>query len=139
MTALAFEDRVFFHANLHVQIAGRAAIAPRFALAIQANAIAGIDAGRNFDRQRLFLPHASLSVAAVAGIGNNLAAALAARTRLLNRKNRLLHAHLALAVAGIAGLGRRAFRGARAFTGLTLAHGRNADFSLHAEYRFFQF
>src|ERR1700760_4096163 len=104
MAAFALEDRMLFDPDLDVQIARRAAVAARLALAVQANAIAGIHAGGNFDRQGLLLANPSLSIATVTGIGDDLAAALAARTGLLDGEYRLLDAYLALAVAGIAGL-----------------------------------
>src|ERR1700744_5121320 len=129
---------MFFDANLHIEIAGRAAVTSRFALAVQANPIAGIHAGGNLDRGRLFLANPSLSVAAVARVGNDLAAAFAARTGLLDGEYRLLDPHLSLAIAGVAGLGCRAFGSAGNLAGFALAHGRYADLGLDAENRFFQ-
>src|ERR1700683_4537697 len=103
MTAFALEDCMLLHANLDVQVAGRAAVAASLALAIQANAIAGIDARGYLDGQRLLLPDTPLAEAAIAGIGNDFAAAFAARTGLLDGEDGLLHPDLALAIAGVAG------------------------------------
>src|SRR5271168_1602771 len=114
MTAVPLENGVFAHPDFNIQVAGGTAVSSRLALAIQANAIAGIDAGRNLHGQRLLLTHAALSITGVAGIGDDFAAALAARAGLLDGEYRLLHPHLALSAAGIAGLGRGALGGAAA-------------------------
>ncbi len=126
---------MLLHANFDIEVAGRAAIAARLALAIQADAIAGIDARRHFDRQRLLLPDPTLAEAGIAGIGYDFAAALAARTGLLDGENGLLHPDLALAIAGIAGLGSGPFGRAGPFAGLALAHGRDVNLGLGAEHR----
>src|ERR1700675_194028 len=118
MTAFAFEYGVFTHPDLDVQVTGRPAVAARLPLAVQADAVARIDPGGHADGQGLLLPDAALTEAGIAGIADDLAAALAARAGLLNGENRLLHAHLALTVAGIAGLGRSPLGGARALAGL---------------------
>ena len=85
--------------------------------------------------ERLLLAHAALAVAGIAGVADDLAAALAARAGLLDRENGLLHPHLALAVAGIAGLGGGALGGSRALAGLALGEGRNLDLGVGAEHR----
>src|ERR1700722_7721239 len=105
MTAFAFKDGVFADPHLDVQVPGGTAVAARFTLAVQANAVAGIDPGGNADGELLFLAHAALAETGVAGVADDLAAALAAGAGLLDRENRLLHTHLALAMAGVAGLG----------------------------------
>jgi hypothetical protein len=48
VSAVAFEDRMFTHANFDVKIAGRTAVSPRLAFAGQTNAIAVVDARRDF-------------------------------------------------------------------------------------------
>src|ERR1700736_298957 len=111
MTALALEDGMFAHAYLDVQIARGTAVAPRFALAVQANTVPRIDARRHRHRQSFLLPHAAL---AETGIGDDLAATLAPGAGLLNREDGLLNADLTLAITGIASLGGRPFGGARA-------------------------
>src|SRR5271168_1405230 len=104
MAAVTFEDGVFAHPDLHIQIPGRTTVAARLALAGQTNTIAGIDSRGDLHGQRLILANAALPVAGVAWIGNDLAAAFAARAGLLDGEYRLLHPHLTLAAAGIAGL-----------------------------------
>src|SRR5471032_2329929 len=106
MAALALEYRVFAHPHLDVQIPGGTAVASRLAFAVDANTIACIDAGGDGHRQGLLLPQPALAEAGVAGIADDFAAAFAARARLLNGENRLLHPHLTLPMAGVAGLGR---------------------------------
>src|ERR1700677_1864014 len=117
MAALALENGVLPDADLHVQITGRAAVAAGLALAVQANAISGIDARGNGHRQGLLLADPPLAIAGVARITDDLAAPLASGAGLLDGENGLLHAHLALAMAGIAGLGRGTLGGSRALTG----------------------
>src|SRR5487761_2621205 len=101
MTALALEDGVFAHPDLDVQVARGPPIAARLALTVQADPVARIDAGRHGDGQGLLLADAALAVTAIAGVADDLAAPLAARTRLLDRENGLLHPYLALPVAGL--------------------------------------
>src|SRR6202790_3197152 len=104
MTALALEDGVLANPHLDIQHAGGSAVAARLALAVQANTVAGIDPGGYVDGQGLFLAHPALAVTGIAGVADDLAAALAARAGLLDGENRLLHAHLALPVEVVEGL-----------------------------------
>src|SRR6202795_5254128 len=138
MTAFALEDGVFADPHLDVQVSGGSAVTARLALAVQANAVAGVDARGYGDGQGLFLPHPALAEAGIAGVADDLASALAARAGLLDGENRLLHTHLALTVAGIAGLGRSPLGGARALAGLALGQGGNLDLGVGAEDRLFE-
>ena len=133
MLAVALEDRVLAHVNLDVQIARRSAVAPRLALAGEADAIAGIDARGNLDRQLAAAAHAALPEAGVARILDDGARAAAAGTGLLQLEETLRNAHLPGAAAGIAG-GRRAALGrARAVAGLALGELRHFDLHRVAE------
>src|ERR1700692_3702677 len=49
MTALALEDGMFANPHLDIQVSGGSAVAARLALAVQANAVAGIDPGGHGD------------------------------------------------------------------------------------------
>src|SRR5579863_10436194 len=138
MTALALEDGVLANPHLDIQVAGGPAVAARLALAVQADAVAGIDPGGYVDGQSLFLAHPPLAVAGITGVADDLAPALAAGAGLLDGENRLLHAHLALTVAGVAGLGRSPLGGARALAGLALSQGGNLDLGVGAEHRSFK-
>src|SRR5882757_10089706 len=138
MSAFALKDGVFADPYLDVQVSGGSAVAAGLALAVQANAVAGVDAGGYGDGQGLFLPHPALTEAGIAGTADDLAAALAARAGLLDGENRLLHAHLALAMAGIAGLRHGPLGGARALAGLALGQGGNLDLGVGAEYGLFE-
>src|SRR6267378_1977701 len=138
MTAFTLEDGMFPNPHFDIQVAGRSAVAARLALAVQANAVAGIDPGGYGDGQGLFLAHPALTVAGIAGVADDLASALAARAGLLDGENRLLHAHLALTVAGIAGLGCSALGGARTLAGLALGQGGNLDLGVGAEHGLFE-
>ena len=102
--AVALEDMVRLDVHLDVEIPRRAAVEPRLALAVQANAIAGVDARGNLHRQGAGLAHAALAVALVAGHLDVLAGAVAGRAGLLHGEEALLHAHLAVAGTGRAGL-----------------------------------
>src|SRR5690606_1573883 len=66
MGAIALEDRMFANANLDIQIARRSAISPRLALSGQADPVAGIDAFRHFDVERLLLAYPSLTETGIA-------------------------------------------------------------------------
>src|SRR5258708_31688139 len=138
MTAFALEDGVSANPPLHVRVAGGSAVAARLALAVQANAVAGIDPGGYVDGQGLFLAHPALAVAGIAGVADDLAPGVAAGAGMLDGANRLRHAHLALTVAGIAGLRRRPLGGARALAGLALGQGGNLNLGVGAEHGLFE-
>src|SRR5262245_49900583 len=91
VAAVALEDRVLAHADLDVEISRRTAVAPGFAFAGEADAVAVVDACGHLHRQILFLADTTLTEAVVAGFGNHLTAAFAARTGLLDREDPLLH------------------------------------------------
>src|SRR5690606_20152684 len=126
--AVASEDGMLTHPNLDIEIARRPAIAPRLTLAGETDAIAGVDARRSLHRQGLLPAHPPLPKAGVARLGDDLTAALAARTRLLHGEEALLQAHLTDAVAGLAGHGARPGRGARALAGFTFGERRKFHF-----------
>src|ERR1700677_2217755 len=134
MAPLALEDRMLAYADLDVQIARGSPVAPDLALPVQTDPIAAIDAGGNVHRERLLLPHAPLAVAGVARDADDLAAALAARARVVECENGVLHAHLTLPVAGIAGLGRGPFGRSRALADLALRERGNLDLGVGAEH-----
>src|SRR5260370_3385700 len=121
-----------------MRIAWGSALPDRLAVAVEANAVAGLDPGGHGDGQGLFLAHPALTVTGIAGVADDLAAALAARAGLLDGEDRLLHTHLALTVAGIAGLGRSPLGGARALAGLALRQGGNLDLGVGAEHGLFE-
>src|SRR5262249_13132159 len=73
MTALTLEYRMLAYSDLDVQVAGRTPVAAGFALAVQTDAVTGIDPCWDRHRQSLLFAHSTLSVAGVTGIGNDLA------------------------------------------------------------------
>ena len=77
------------HVDFNVEIAGRATVAARFALARDADTIAGVDAGRNLDRQRFGATDATLAQTRVTGVADDRSGAAAARARLLQLKEAL--------------------------------------------------
>src|SRR5579863_2911291 len=132
---VAAEDGMGPDANLHVEVAGGSAVGPRLALAGEPYTVARVHAGRHLHRQRLLLLHPALSVAVRAGVRDDLAPAVAARTGLLHREEALLHAHLAAAVAGGAGHGLAALLGAAAVADLAGHERWHVDVHRVAEHR----
>ena len=59
--AVALEDRMLADDDLDIQVAGRPAIAARFALAGEPDAVAVVDAGRHLDREPLACAHAAVA------------------------------------------------------------------------------
>src|SRR5690606_15696226 len=84
IVAVALEDVVRLQPDLHIGIAGRPAIDTRLAVATGTDPHAVIDAGGNLHLQRLVLANTADALARGAGIGNDLAAAVAGRTCLLH-------------------------------------------------------
>src|SRR5204862_6242986 len=132
VVAVSIEDAVFLHVDHDIEVARRAAVDARLALAGEADAVAFVHARRDLHRERLVLLDAPGAAAGRAGIRDHLAAAVAGGTGLLDGEETLRQAHGALAVAGLAGLGLRARLGARALAGLARLHRRDADLGLGA-------
>jgi hypothetical protein len=129
---------VLLQPDLDEQVARRAAVGARLAVAGAADAHAVVDAGGDAHFQRLLLLDLALAVAGGAGLGNDLAGAAAVRAGLLHAEEALAHLHDAGAVAGGAGLGLGAGLGAAAVAGLALVPGRDADLRVLALGRFLQ-
>src|SRR5262249_49775868 len=87
--ALALEDRRVSDARDDVQIAGRAAVAARLALAGHPPLRTGAHAGRDLDLVLLDRPLGARPLAARARLLYHRAAAVAARARLTDRKQAL--------------------------------------------------
>src|SRR5471030_2889034 len=127
VVAFALEHGVRLDVDFHIQVARRAAIGARFAVAGRADAHAVVDADRDLHFQRLVALDATGAAARCARIGDDLAGAVAFRAGLLDAEEALLHAHLAVAAAGRAGARRGARLGAGAVAGVALVPGRHAD------------
>mmetsp|Transcript_8074 Transcript_8074/g.15670 ORF Transcript_8074/g.15670 Transcript_8074/m.15670 type:complete len:339 (-) Transcript_8074:288-1304(-) len=127
VVAIALEDVVLLDPDLDVEIAARPAVDAGLAIARGADAHALVDAGRDLDLQRLGLLDLALAVAGHAGVGNDLAAAVAVRAGLLDAEEALAHVHRAGAAAGAAGLGAGAGLGTGAAAGLAAFPARDAD------------
>src|SRR6185436_10886330 len=127
VVAVALEDVVRLHPDLNVEIAVRTAVRAGLAVAARADPHAFVDARRDLDLERLVLLDAALAVAGRAGLGNDLAAAVALRAGLLDAEEALAHLHLAIAVAGGAGDRACARLGAVALAGLAGLVRRDAD------------
>src|SRR5690606_1254965 len=134
----ALEDGVRLEMNLHIKVAGGAAVHAGFAFAREADAVAFVHAGGDLHRQRLMGLDAPRAAATGTRVGDVRARAVTARTRLLDRKEALLHPDLTVSVAGRAGLGLRAGLGTAAMAGVALFGGRNADFGLRPMRRLFE-
>src|SRR6185369_2538010 len=100
VVAVTLEDLVLLDADLDVEIAVRAAVRPRLAVAARADPHAFVDAGRDLDLERLVALEAALAVARLARLGDDLAAAVARRAHLLDAEEALAHLHRSRAVAG---------------------------------------
>src|SRR5690606_31310465 len=137
VVAVALEDLVLLDADLDVEVAGRAAIGARLAVAGRADAHAFVDARRDLDFQRLGLLDAALAMAGRAGLGDDLAGAGAVRTGLLHAEETLAHVHRARAIAGRAGLGTGAGLGAGAVADVAFVPGGDADVGVPASGRLF--
>ena len=83
---LALEDGVCFEVNLHVQIAGWAAIDAMLAFAGKPDAITFINARGDFDGERFVLFDASSALTGAAGFCDETSGAVALGTGLLNRE-----------------------------------------------------
>src|SRR5688572_2792468 len=136
--AVAVEDRVLPHGDLDVEIAGRAAIPPRFALACQPDAVAVVDARRHLDRKALVHARAAVAGALRTGILDDRATPLASRAGLLDRKDALADPDLAGTGAGLTGCRRVSARGARAAALGAFLDGLEIDLGGGAEDRLFQ-
>src|SRR6185369_2114915 len=132
VVAIALEDLVLLDADLDVEIARRAAVGARLAVAGRADAHALVDAGGDLHLQRLLLLHLAGAFAGGAGFGNDLAGAVAVRAGLLDREEALAHVHRAGAIAGVAGLGLGAWLGAGAAAGLAMLPARDPDLAVLA-------
>src|SRR5580704_6352019 len=99
----ALKEGMFLDLEDHVEIAWRAAVRSGFAFAGDAQARAGVHAGRNAQLDGFFALGAPLTVAIGATLANNLSRALACRARARDGKKTLLIGELAAAAAGLAG------------------------------------
>ena len=138
IVVIAFEHRMLFDLDHHIQIAGRSAVDAMLAFAGEANAVAFVHAGGDFYRQGFMLFHPARAVARGTGIGDGFAAAVTSRAGLLNREKALLHAYLAVAATHAARGRLGAGLSAGAFAGLAHFHGGNADFGFGAARGFFE-
>ena len=89
-----------FDRQQDIKIAARAALDTGFTFAGQADAPAGINAGRDFDFERFVFFDAALTVALFARVGDDLSSAVAGRAGAFDGEESLLLANAALAIAG---------------------------------------
>src|SRR5450830_1781572 len=127
VVAFALEHGVRLDVDFHIQVARRTAIRARFAVAGRTDTHAVVDTDWYLDFQRLVALDATGAAAWRAGVGDDLAAAMAFRAGLLDAEETLLHAHLAVATAGTAGGWRGARLGAAAVARVALVPARHAD------------
>src|SRR3984893_10256741 len=131
---VALEDGMFAHVHFDIQVPGRTAVAPGFALARQSHAIAIVDSRGHLDRQLARAAHPALPEARVAGIADDGARPPATRTGLLQLEEALRDAHLPCATAGVAG-GRSAALGRTAPVAyLAFREPRDFDLDLVTEH-----
>src|SRR4051812_18830659 len=96
---VALENRMCLDVHLDVKVARGPAIDAGLAFAGEAHAIAFVDAGRDLHGEGLLHLHAACAAAGAAGIGDDAAAAVAARASLRDREGPLRDAHLSGAAA----------------------------------------
>ena len=136
--AIALEDLVRLDPDLDVQVARRPTVGAGLAVAARTNAHAFVDAGRHLDFQRLVLLDLALATASRAGLGNDLAGAMAMRAGLLDAEEPLAHVHRASAVAGRTDFGTRSGLRAVALAGFATLVRRNADLRFLARRSLFE-
>src|SRR5690606_4336964 len=85
------KNPVLAHRDLNVKIAGWTTMRPCLAFSAQTDAVAGINAWRHLDRQRLLLFHTATAVTGATRVLYLFTGTLTARTSLLNREKSLLH------------------------------------------------
>ena len=116
--ALTLESLGVGHLDAHDEVARAVAAHARLAIAGHLESLAGVDAGRNFDLDRLVVGRAALAVAGLAGVVDDVARAVAGRAlhlRLHLAEDGALHGHdAARAVAARARRDLATLRGARA-------------------------
>ena len=138
IVAITLEDVVLAQPDLDEQVACRATVVSGFTVARAADAHAIVDACGNLDFEGLVFLDLALAIAGHAGLGNDLARAVAVRAGLLHAEKPLAHLHRARTVAGRAGFGRCTGLGSCAVAGFALVPGWNADLRFFARSRFFQ-
>src|ERR1700686_2927003 len=123
---------MLLHIEDYVQIAGRAAIRPRFPFALHAQARSSVHARRNAQFDGSFLLDAPLAAAFGATLFDNLAGALAGWAGARNREESLLISELPTAGARLT----RHYAGSRfragAITSGTKFLARDFDFCVNA-------
>jgi hypothetical protein len=134
----AREDGMVLDLDEDVEVARRAAVFAGLAFAGETDAVAGVHARGDLDRQGLAFLDAALAVAGLARVLDDGAAAVAAGTGLLQGKETLLHADLADTVALRALHRTAALGGAGAVAGLAHRKGGHADLHRGAVHRLFQ-
>ena len=90
---IAFEDIVLAQADFNEQVARGATVLAGLAVAGAADAHAVVDTSGDLDFQRFVLFDFSLPVAGGAGLGDQLARAMAMRAGLLHTEKPLAHLH----------------------------------------------
>ena len=136
--AVTLEDRMLGHRQENVEIAIRAAIGARRALARQTDAGALLHPRRHVHRQGAFLLHQARALADLAGIADHLAAAAALAAGAFDGEEALGGADLAMPGAAGAGLGAGARLRAAAGAGLAGQHGGHLDLGAAAGEGLFQ-
>src|SRR5580700_473845 len=129
---------MFLDLQDHVEIARRSAVRSGFAFASDAQARAGVHAGRNAQLDGFFALHTALTVAIGAPLTNNLSRALACRARARDGKETLLIGQLAAAAASLAGDNAGAFFCAGPVASFAVLLAGQLDFSGHASRRLFK-
>lgn len=89
--SFTLENGVLLNLNLNIQIACRCAMLAGFTFTCQTNTVAGINARRDFNRQRFRFLDAAMTVTFIARIFDQRTASLTVRTGLLNGEEATAH------------------------------------------------
>src|SRR5438477_9792706 len=135
---LPFEERVLFDLKDHVQILWRAAVSAGMAFVRHTQSGAVIHARRDVHLELTLHLAIALAAAFLAGVADELAAAVARTAGTAHGKEALLIDHFAASVAGRAGGRARSGLGALAAAALARLDGRHLNFRGRAEYGLFK-
>src|SRR6516225_1911747 len=132
------EELMLLDLDDDIQVPGRAARGPCFALALEAQLLTGCDAGRNLHRDLAFPRHTAGAAARRARPGDDLAVPATLRARLRDREEALLPAYLPVATTHRACGCRGSRSSAGSMAGLALFLTGNLDDRLGPVRRLFE-
>jgi len=134
--ALARKERMILHVKDNIEVACRPAKLPDLPRSREANARSVFDSGGNLGINGALAQDSAFALALGAGIGNDVARALACRAGTSDAEESLLITDLSAAIAGTAGGRTFPGSGTRTLTFLASLVAAYCDFLFHAEESF---